>query len=209
MLCEKLIRIGFQLTENEIFSPAPVMVKLLKERKLRPMLLVHPRALPQFEGIDQSNPNCVVVGDATDVFTYEKLNDAFRLLMEQKRASLFSLGRGRYYKEVDGLCMDVGGFTAALEYASGVHAEVVGKPEKTFFATALSDMALSKSEVLMIGDDIVSDVGGAQEFGIRGVLVRTGKFIAEKDENHPLVKPDAIVDDLAQGVDVIISQRMD
>ena len=28
----------------------------------------------------------------------------------------------------------------------------------------------------MIGDDIVSDVGGAQACGIRGVQVRTGKF---------------------------------
>ena len=28
----------------------------------------------------------------------------------------------------------------------------------------------------MIGDDIVSDVGGAQDCGIRGVEVRTGKF---------------------------------
>ena len=28
----------------------------------------------------------------------------------------------------------------------------------------------------MIGDDIVSDVGGAQACGIRGVQVRTGKY---------------------------------
>ena len=28
----------------------------------------------------------------------------------------------------------------------------------------------------MIGDDIVSDVGGAQACGIRGLQVRTGKF---------------------------------
>ena len=31
-------------------------------------------------------------------------------------------------------------------------------------------------QVVMIGDDIVSDVGGAQKLGIRGVQVRTGKF---------------------------------
>lgn len=28
----------------------------------------------------------------------------------------------------------------------------------------------------MVGDDIVSDVGGAQSCGMAGVLVRTGKF---------------------------------
>lgn len=28
----------------------------------------------------------------------------------------------------------------------------------------------------MVGDDIVSDVGGAQACGIRGIQVRTGKY---------------------------------
>ena len=28
----------------------------------------------------------------------------------------------------------------------------------------------------MIGDDIVSDVGGAQSVGMKGVQVRTGKY---------------------------------
>ena len=28
----------------------------------------------------------------------------------------------------------------------------------------------------MIGDDVVSDVGGAQRCGLAGVLVRTGKY---------------------------------
>lgn len=31
-------------------------------------------------------------------------------------------------------------------------------------------------QVLMIGDDLVNDVGGAQHCGIRGVQVRTGKY---------------------------------
>lgn len=33
----------------------------------------------------------------------------------------------------------------------------------------------------MIGDDIVSDVGGAQACNIRGVQVRTGKFRYDED----------------------------
>ena len=57
----------------------------------------------------------------------------------------------------------------------------------------------------MIGDDIVSDVGGAQKAGIRGVQVRTGKFRAS-DEDHPLVKPDMIVDNLKGLVDDILQK---
>lgn len=31
-------------------------------------------------------------------------------------------------------------------------------------------------QALMIGDDLVNDVGGAQHCGIKGVQVRTGKY---------------------------------
>lgn len=31
-------------------------------------------------------------------------------------------------------------------------------------------------KVVMIGDDLVNDVGGAQQCGIKGVQVRTGKY---------------------------------
>lgn len=59
------------------------------------------------------------------------------------------------------------------------------------------------SQVVMVGDDIVSDVGGAQKCGMRGVLVRTGKYTSPW-ENHPYVTPDFIADNLAEAVDKII-----
>ena len=31
-------------------------------------------------------------------------------------------------------------------------------------------------QALMVGDDVVNDVGGAQQCGLAGVLVRTGKY---------------------------------
>jgi phospholysine phosphohistidine inorganic pyrophosphate phosphatase len=60
-------------------------------------------------------------------------------------------------------------------------------------------------QTVMIGDDIVGDVKGAQDAGLRGVLVRTGKF-RPSDECHPIVKPCGIVDDLAQAVDLILEK---
>ncbi|RWS03223.1 phospholysine phosphohistidine inorganic pyrophosphate phosphatase-like protein [Dinothrombium tinctorium] len=62
-------------------------------------------------------------------------------------------------------------------------------------------------EAVMIGDDINSDVGGAQQCGIPGVLVRTGKFRPERDLNHPTIKPNAIVDNLLQFVQWMIKSN--
>ena len=37
-------------------------------------------------------------------------------------------------------------------------------------------LGLSPSDVVMIGDDIDSDVGGAMNAGCQGILVKTGKY---------------------------------
>lgn len=66
-------------------------------------------------------------------------------------------------------------------------------------------LLLSFFQIVMIGDDIIGDVKGAMDAGMRGVLVRTGKFRAAVDENHVSVKPSGIVDDLRAAVDMILS----
>ena len=70
---------------------------------------------------------------------------------------------------------------AALEYASGKTATVVGKPEPAFFETALQDLRLEAKEVVMVGDDPESDVAGAQRAGLRGIQVKTGKYRPEAE----------------------------
>ncbi|XP_042075679.1 phospholysine phosphohistidine inorganic pyrophosphate phosphatase isoform X1 [Haplochromis burtoni] len=228
----KLRRLGFDISVSEVFPPAPAAIAVLKERGLRPHLLVHDGLLPEFDGVDKTNPNCVIVGDAAENFSYQNLNEAFRVLIGLEKPVLFSLGQGRYYKETDGLKLDVGVYMKALEYACDLKAEVIGKPSPTFFRSVLNDMGLKPHErahhglllcfcphpplwllywavvqkVLMIGDDLLNDVGGAQHCGMKGVQVRTGKY-RPIDERHPAVTADGTVDNLAQAVDMILSQR--
>uniref|UniRef100_A0A8C3IWV9 Phospholysine phosphohistidine inorganic pyrophosphate phosphatase n=1 Tax=Chrysemys picta bellii TaxID=8478 RepID=A0A8C3IWV9_CHRPI len=172
----KLQRLGFNILVNEVTAPAPAACRILKERNLRPHLLVHDDLVPEFDQLDKANPNCVVIGDAADNFSYKNLNEAFRVLIGLENPILISLGRGRYYKETDGLKLDVGVYMKALEYACDVQAEVVGKPAKMFFQSALAEMEVEPQQAIMIGDDIVNDVGGAQQCGMRALQVRTGKY---------------------------------
>lgn len=53
----------------------------------------------------------------------------------------------KYYNEEDGLTLDVGAFAKALEYATGVTAKIVGKPQADFFHAAVKDMGVSPNEV--------------------------------------------------------------
>jgi len=48
----------------------------------------------EFKEFDQSDPNCVVIGDAGIAFTYPCLNSAFRLLMQRPGIPLITMGVG-------------------------------------------------------------------------------------------------------------------
>ncbi|KAL3991001.1 TIGR01458 family HAD hydrolase [Acanthocheilonema viteae] len=146
------------------------------------------------------------MGDAEAGFTYETMNAAFRVLHETSDPLIVTLGCGKFYQRIDGPCMDVGGFACALQYACDARVITVGKPDKQFFMTAVDDMGLMTDEVVMIGDDIVSDVGGAQKAGIRGVQVRTGKW-RQSWINHS-VKPDLIADDLQSAVNMLLKKSV-
>ncbi|XP_033756319.1 phospholysine phosphohistidine inorganic pyrophosphate phosphatase-like [Pecten maximus] len=206
VLVDRLKGFGFDIKPEEVFPPIPAMCQVLKERNLRPHLLIHPNASADFSDVTTENPNCVVLGDAIHEFSYANLNKAFQILVSLNNPILFSLGKGRYYKDEGNLVLDVGSFCRALEYACDIEAEVVGKPSATFFNTAVKNMGLNAEKVVMVGDDIVSDVGGALASGMRGVLVRTGKY-RSTDEDHPTVKPSAIVNNLSEAVDILIKSR--
>ncbi|KAM4637133.1 phospholysine phosphohistidine inorganic pyrophosphate phosphatase-like [Discoglossus pictus] len=205
---KKLQTFGFNISEEEVTAPGPAARRFMEEQGLRPHLLVHDDLLPEFDSINKSEPNCVVIGDAAENFSYKNVNQAFQVLLSLEKPILISLGKGRYYKETDGLKLDVGAYMRALEYACDITAEVVGKPSQKFFCSALEEMGVKPGEALMIGDDIVNDIGGAQSCGIRAVLVRTGKY-RPSDEQHPEVKADGYVDNLAQAVDILLSKVSD
>ena len=203
-LVEKLNSMGLPIEAEEIFS-APLAAKaVLAERALRPLLLVHPNLLPEFEGVDAREPNAVVVGDAGEALSYPALNAAFRLLMHG--APLIAMARNRYFKEAEGLSLDAGPFVAALEFAAGVTAEVVGKPAPAFFQLGLDDLGCAAGEAVMIGDDLENDVLGAVAAGLRGILVRTGKFRPEDAGRLPR-NAAFVAEDFAAAVEVILASK--
>jgi HAD superfamily hydrolase (TIGR01458 family) len=190
MVGEHLLALGFEVEEAEIFTPARAAAGLIGEESCLP--LVDESLLEDLAGITltRDHPDHVLVGDLGEGFTYPRLNAAFRCLVSG--AGLIALQRNRYWRTEDGLALDAGPFVAALEYASGKSATVVGKPEESFFRLALDDLGLSSHEVAMVGDDAEADVAGAQGVGLRGIQVKTGKY-------HPETggEPDLLLDSIA------------
>jgi HAD superfamily hydrolase (TIGR01458 family) len=178
---EKLVGIGVPVAPKELITPAVLAVEHCRARgHERVALLMADDVKADFAGLteaDDDGVDAVVVGDLGERFGYEVLNRAFRMILEG--AELIALQRNRYWLRADGLALDVGPFVAALEYAADVEAVVVGKPAPAFFALALAQLGARPEHAAMVGDDVESDIGGAIAAGLRGVLVRTGKFRAE------------------------------
>jgi HAD superfamily hydrolase (TIGR01458 family) len=203
MIWEKLTRMGFAIPPEHIYTAPMAVHRHLREHRLRPFLIVHPQLQAEFADLPQDQPNAVVLGDAGPAFGYERLNDAFRLLLEG--AVLLSVGDNRYFMNGDGLSLDVGPFMVGLEYAAGRRAQVLGKPAAEFFHAALAEIGCRPEEAVMIGDDAASDVRGAQRAGLQGLLVRTGKYRA--GDEGILEGKGQVVDDVGQAVAWVLQRR--
>ena len=201
-LLDKFADLGFSASKGEIVTPIVAATQYLQSRRLsRVAMFVTDSALDDFAGIEAVSPDrddevdAVIVGDLGEAWDYQTLNRAFRYLMQDPKPVLIALGMTRYWRGADGLRLDVAPFVKALEHAASCETVVVGKPAAAFFDSALALLQCQAGRALMIGDDIVGDIGAAQDCGIRGIQVRTGKF-READLNGE-IDPYAVIDSIA------------
>jgi len=202
-LAGKLARFGIPGGPDDILTPGDVAAAWLRTRPgERVALFVKPAAQEPFEGIErvpevaEAGADHVVIGDLRHGWDFDTLNRAFRLLHSNPEAKLIALGMTRFWKDTDGISLDVAPFVAALEHATGRRALVFGKPSAAFFEGAAARLGVATGEIAMVGDDIEVDVGGAQRAGLRGVLVRTGKF--RTTDLGGSVRPDAVLESVRE-----------
>jgi HAD superfamily hydrolase (TIGR01458 family) len=196
-LVERLQGMGFPIGLEELFTATYAAARYLKEQNAQsyyPLLL--PDAQQEFAGldVDEEKPDFVVVGDLGANFTFARLNRALRAV--HNGARLIALHKNRTWRTEEGLYMDAGPFVVALEYAAELKAEVMGKPSRAYFRMVLDDLGLAPERVAMIGDDIENDVRGAQLLGMKGWLVRTGRF--RKEDLARGIWPDKIFENIAE-----------
>ena len=203
---EKLSALGFEVGDEELITPALLALQHCRERGHRRVaLLMSDDVKADFAELEETErePDAVIVGDLGERFAYDVLNRAFRELLAG--AELIALQTNRYWLREDGLCLDVGPFVAALEYAAACEAHVVGKPAAAFFSHVLDGAGTAPDQAVMVGDDIESDIGGALRAGLAGILVRTGKYRREAVLASGL-QPTSTVDSIADVPGVLTTQ---
>lgn len=196
----RLSSMGFNIKAEEIFTPATAAIKFLKKKNRYRIFLLsggdaHKDFLSAGIKLTEKKPDYVVVGDAGNRFTFSNLNKAFNLLLDG--AELIALEKDRHYLSDGERLLAAGPFVSALEYASQKKATLIGKPSKEFFTSALKDMNVKPENTVLVGDDLESDILGAQKIGLKAYLVLSGKTNTEALKKTK-IKPDKILKTIAE-----------
>jgi HAD superfamily hydrolase (TIGR01458 family) len=198
-LAEELRSHGIELDDAEVQTTADAAVQALRGRRV--LALTMQALVGDLDGIELvgEGADAVLLGGADEtpetnlVFSYMNLARAFAEL--ELGAELYCLHRNRWWQTARGPLLDAGAFVAGLEYAAEVEAVVLGKPSASYFTAACEALDADPELTWMVGDDLESDIAGAQALNMRTVLVRTGKFRPDTVEASR-VRPDGIVSSL-------------
>jgi len=201
IIAEKLAKMGISIQASAIYTPAALANRVIGNKKAA--LFIRNSLLEEFENIRQSStqPDYIVMGDiGGEGYPPETLRTIFEMVMEG--AQVLALHKNRFWQKSDGLHLDLGVFVAAIEYATGKDAMVLGKPSTEFFHGICRELDVLPEHTLMVGDDIESDIGGAKRAGLKTVLVQTGKY-REAFVKQTGIKADLVIPSIADLTDAL------
>ncbi len=192
---------GVTLDPDELQTTSAAAVRALEGQRV--LALTMPGVVEDLDGMELvgEDADAVLIGGADEgeesmrVFSYMNLARAFGELVTG--ADLYCLHKNRWWQTSRGPLLDSGAFVAGLEYAADIEATVLGKPSPAYFEAALEALDADPKLAWMVGDDIEADIAGAQRFGMRTALVRTGKFRPD-DLERSGIAPDIVVNSIAE-----------
>ena len=187
-ILEILLKFGFSVKSRDLFTPIIAIKEFLSQfPNKKSYFLTSERVKPEFQTFSQVKeneiPDFVVISDFSDDWRIERLNKAFKYVL--KGAKLIGSQGNRYFLDQDGNPkLDTGALVRMVADAAHVKPIILGKPNSDYFKLALKKIDVNTNEAIIIGDDIESDIQGAKNAGIKGILVKTGKGQSRFQKNY-------------------------
>ena len=199
----KLVRMGFRVGEQHIFTCAMATARFLNSQKENGTAyvigeggLLHALHRNGYSIVD-SDPDYVVVGEGRS-FNMEMMERAVNMILNGAR--LISTNPDPNCPTSDGTRPGCGALVAMLEKATGIKAFSVGKPNPVMMRAARKELGLSSEETTMVGDTLETDIVGGVQMGYRTVLVLSGGTKKE-DLKHYAIQPGKIVENIGCLID--------
>ena len=199
-LADELRACGIELDDDELQTTAAAAARALAGRRV--LALVMAALVADLDAMELvgDGADAVLLGgaDETDetgrVFSYMNLARAFGEL--ELGAELYCLHKNRWWQTSRGPLLDSARSSPASSSPPVSRRPCSASRAPPYFEAALEALDAEPELTWMVGDDLDSDVAGAQRYGLKTVLVRTGKF--RPDElNRSMVVPDAVISSVA------------
>jgi HAD superfamily hydrolase (TIGR01450 family) len=202
----KLARLGMPRPEGRVLTAGQAAARVLAARFPRGRIFV--LGLPAVERMmrqaglrvvwseqdDSQIPDALIVALDRDL-TYDRLRRALGAILGG--AAFYAVNRDPRLPVEDGFVPGTGSITAALEYASGQKATIVGKPEPGIVVEAMHLLGVSPAQTLMVGDGLDLDIVAGRAAGVTTALVLTGLSTGEEaSQATGMRRPHVIYKDL-------------
>jgi HAD superfamily hydrolase (TIGR01450 family) len=197
---EKLSRLGFEPSKDEILTSGNVTIQfLLRHRAGKSCYLVGTEELEeQFasSGITLSENDPIVVTSFDTTLTYKKLDTACRLI--RNGAEYLSTHPDFNCPTEDGFIPDSGAISAFVTASTGVAPTYFGKPYKTTLDMIKEITGISVNDMVIFGDRLYTDIALGKRNGVTSVLVLSGETKqTDVDNANECDRPDFVVRDLS------------
>jgi 4-nitrophenyl phosphatase len=136
----------------------------------------------------------LVIGYTTD-FNYDDFLFCTELI--NKGARLICTDKDNRFAHNGGWLPGTGWIVASLEYVTSQKAIIIGKPKKISISYLMDEMKMMKEDLLMVGDNLDTDIMVAKEVGIPSCLFLGGVSGYNDIARSPnYKKPDMVFDNL-------------
>ena len=190
---------GVHIESWQVLTSAMATGYLLKQHFPRggPVYIMGEKALyktlEEFNLFHSEKDAQAVVAGLTKHFNYDMLKNTS--LMIQKGLPFYFTNPDPTYPSPEGNIPGAGTILAALETASGVKAQLAGKPLPFLFNVGLERLNSKPIETLVVGDRLSTDIKGGQESGCKTALVLSG-VSTEEDYKKWSPKPNLLLNNI-------------
>jgi 4-nitrophenyl phosphatase len=175
-VAEHLQTLGFSIQPEEVVTSAEVTAKYLQEKGFTSAYVIGEEGI--FHAlkkagirIDEEHPEAVIVG-LDRSFDYEKMKIA--CLAIRKGAQLIGTNPDKAIPTEAGLLPGGGSLCMAISYSTGVVPLFIGKPQPYMLLAAVQELGVKPSEILMVGDNLETDIQAGVNSGVDTLLVLSG-----------------------------------
>lgn len=194
---------GINIKENSLITPLFVAPKFMKSKNIKNVFVIGSEELANFfkekgfivkNTIDIEDIDAVIIGQDKNL-NFRKLKIATSAI-KQNGAKILALNANLITKDDDGLVFPgVGSIAQMLAYSAKTNWKHFGKNSNEYNKELFRGFE-NLSNVMVISDDIFTDLIPFSKLGLKTVFITTGKY--EEKDIPSNFKPDYIVNSLKE-----------